>query len=88
MFWLSNNTAQVDYGTQLWAYVRYMNERGLGPWNSWLFWWLSPLVLFAMRNPKNRVRLVGLCANWQLRLLQLPAYRQGIAGSGKNNTRC
>ena len=56
---LSHNTAQTQYHEQVLAYVSYTIRRGLGPWNSWIYLWLSPFVVYALRKKKNRQWLWG-----------------------------
>lgn len=51
---LSHDTAQTQYSSQLFAYVEYIFYRGLGQWNSWIFLWLAPFVLYALRSKQNR----------------------------------
>ncbi|MEC7985220.1 MAG: hypothetical protein VX278_08645, partial [Myxococcota bacterium] len=37
-----------------WTYVLYLHDRGLGPWNSWLYWWLLIPTLFTLRHRRHR----------------------------------
>lgn len=56
---LSHNTAQTRYQEQIFAYASYIIRRGLGPWNSWIYIWLSPFVIYALRKKANRQWLWG-----------------------------
>lgn len=51
---MSHNTAQTQYSGQLFAYVEYILHRGLGPWNSWVYLWLTPAVLYGLRTKENQ----------------------------------
>ena len=56
---LSHNTAQTTYSDQLLAYIFYVIHRGLGPWNSWMYIWLAPVVCYALRKKQHRPWILG-----------------------------